>query len=389
MRSVDSVFDWLLDGVAGAKTPMDVLERMCPDLAAAGVPIERAEAFVRTLHPHIAGRSFTWRAGQANVEVTNRTYAYLQSDAIQKSALMPVFQHGEHVRRRLEGATDDPALADLTADGFTDFYAAPLTFLGGAHHGITFATKRAGGFRDDDVAALRRVVRPLARVAEILALSRTATNLLNTYVGHDAGERILAGHIQRGDTSLIHAVIWFSDLRGFTSMSSALPPVEIIRVLNDVFDCQVPAIEQHGGQVLKFMGDGLLAIFPVSAHDADDVGARCRAALDAARAAFASLDALNTRRRASGDGDVKFGVGLHLGEFAYGNIGGSGRLDFTCIGPAVNLASRLESLTGKLGRPIIASAEVAHHVGDASFESAGEHELKGVPGKVQVFAPRP
>ena len=199
---------------------------MCPSLAAAGVPIERAEAFVRTLHPHIAGRSFTWRIGQPKVEVTERTYAYLQSDAIQKGALMPVFQRGEHVRRRLAGTVDDPALAALAAEGFTDFYAAPLTFVSGAHHGITFATQRASGFSDDDIAALRKVVRPLARVGEILALLRTATNLLNTYVGHDAGERILAGHIQRGDTSLIQAVIWFSDLRGFTSMSTTLAPVQ-------------------------------------------------------------------------------------------------------------------------------------------------------------------
>jgi adenylate cyclase len=169
-------------------------------------------------------------------------------------------------------------------------------------------------------------------------------------------------------------------------MSTTLAPAEIIRVLNDVFDCQVPAIEQHGGQVLKFMGDGLLAIFPVTDVDRTK---RCNDALAAARAAFTSLDALNARRAKGGDGEVKFGVGLHIGEFAYGNIGGSGRLDFTCIGPAVNLASRLESLTGKLGHPIIASAEVAAHVGvDGTLESAGEFELKGVPGKVPVFTPR-
>jgi hypothetical protein len=143
-------------------------------------------------------------------------------------------------------------------------------------------------------------------------------------VGHDAGERILAGHIQRGDTSLIHAVIWFSDLRGFTSMSTTLPPQDIIRVLNDVFDCQVPSIEKHGGQVLKFMGDGLLAIFPVVDANAP---ARCAAAIEAARDAFAALETLNAQRKARGEPDVRFGIGLHIGEFAYGNIGGSGRLD--------------------------------------------------------------
>lgn len=386
--TVDSVFDWLVDGVRGAKTPMDVLERMCPDLHAAGVPIERVEAFVRTLHPHIAGRSFLWELGKPKVQVVERTYAYLQSDEVANSSLMPVFQEGKHVRRRLDDdvvVAGHPELARLRQEGFTDFLAAPLSFVSGTHHGITFATRRAGGYSDGDVAALTKIARPLSRIAEILALLRTATNLLNTYVGHDAGERILAGHIQRGDTSLINAVIWFSDLRGFTSMSTTLPPQDIIRVLNDVFDCQVPSIERHGGQVLKFMGDGLLAIFPVA--DDATAAAKCRGALDAARGAFAALDALNGARRSRGEAEVKFGVGLHIGEFAYGNIGGSGRLDFTCIGPAVNLASRLESLTSKLGKQVIASADVAKLVGDG-LERVGEFELKGVPGQVPVFTPR-
>lgn len=364
MPSVDSVVEWLVSGVSGAKSPVDVLARMNPDLVAAGVPIDRCEAFVRTLHPHIAGRSFVWAPGQ-NVVVSEVTYAYLHSPAV-----ADVFRTSKTARFRL--------------DGFTDAIACPMAFITGQVHAITFATRRAGGFTDDDVRAFERVLPPLSRIAEIFALARTATNLLNTYVGHDAGERILAGHIQRGDTAIIRAAIWFSDLRGFTSMSSALAPTDIIAVLNDIFDCQVPAIEKHAGEVLKFMGDGMLAIFPIVEDAAR--ARRCDDAIAAVRDAFASLDTLNGKRAGAGKDAVRFGVGLHVGEIAYGNIGGSGRLDFTCIGPAVNLAARLESLTGKLGKNVVVSEDFSR-LTSAKLEPLGPFELKGVPVAENVFAP--
>jgi len=230
------------------------------------------------------------------------------------------------------------------------------------------------------LAALARVVRPLSRVAEILALRRTAASLLTTYVGRNAGERILAGRIVRGDIETLRAVIWFSDLRGFTEMSARLPPAEIIETINQVFECQVPAIEQRGGEVLKFIGDGMLAIFPVD--ETSTPALRTAAALEAADQAFAALAALNTTRTAA----LQFGLALHLGEIAYGNIGSSNRLDFTVIGSAVNLAARLEGLTGKLGRPLLLSEALAAHA-TRPLDELGAFELKGVPGKQRVYAP--
>ncbi|HEY4221296.1 MAG TPA: adenylate/guanylate cyclase domain-containing protein, partial [Myxococcota bacterium] len=204
---------------------------------------------------------------------------------------------------------------------------------------------------------------------------------------HDAGERILAGQIQRGDTHSMRAVIWFSDLRGFTSMSSALPPATIIATLNDVFDCQVPAIELRGGEVLKYMGDGMLAIFPIVDDSDAAVRARCDEAIAAAQEAFASLDALNGRRGGKSEAPVRFGIALHIGDIAYGNIGGANRLDFTCIGSAVNLAARLETLTAKLSKNLVVSEDIARHT-TAPLDDLGLHELKGVPTPSRAFSPR-
>jgi adenylate cyclase len=383
LTRLQDIFDWLVDGAPEARTPMDVLARMNPALVAAGVPIDRCETFVRTLHPHIAGRSFLWTPG-APVSVIERTFAYLQSEEFQASVVGDVFRTGKKVRLKL-GDSACPHLKVLATEGYTALIAVPLTFKSGQVHAITFATRRPAGFSDDDERAILHVVRPLARIGEILALARTATNLLNTYVGRNAGEQILAGQVQRGDTTLIPAVIFFSDLRGFTSMSTTMEPGEIIAVLNDLFECQVPALEKHGGEVLKFIGDGMLALFPFAA-DGHDAGSACDRALDAVTESHKSLAALNERRAAKGQTPVRFGVGLHLGEVAYGNIGGAGRLDFTCIGAAVNFASRIESLSSKFGRDVVTSEKFASMT-TRPMQRVGEAEVKGVAGAVAVFAP--
>ena len=197
------------------------------------------------------------------------------------------------------------------------------------------------------------LIAPLARVAEIRAWYRVAGNLLTTYVGKNAGERVLAGHIRRGDTEAIYAAIWLSDMRGFTALADTLPPQDLVDLLNRYFDCQVPAIVDHGGEVLKYMGDGLLAIFPIGAER--DFSTICAAALAAGKDARDKIAALDTTDR-DGSG-LRFGLALHVGDVLFGNIGSGNRLDFTCIGPAVNLAARLEKLAGRLGRTILASED--------------------------------
>jgi adenylate cyclase len=386
MIDVSPIVDWLVAGVPGARGAPAVVDKLCADLRAAGIPLDRAEAFVRTLHPYIVGRSFLWRDG-GPVEVRENSYAYLNSPAFLASPAAKVFRTGQTERRRA-GEPPEPDEAPFAEwfeqAGLTDFIAAPLSFLSGEFHAITFATRRPGGFGDEDIAAVERIIAPLSRVAEILALSRTAANLLDTYVGHNAGERILAGKIRRGDMEPIFAVIWLSDLRGFTEMASAVSPGDLIRALNELFECQVGAIVRHGGEVLKFMGDGLLAIFPI-VEGGKSIGELCDTALDAAEASWRDLAELNQRRKEKQEPELRFGIGLHVGEVVYGNIGGAHRLDFTCIGNAVNLAARLEGVASKFSRPLVVSEAFAEAT-TRETELLAEVELKGVPGLQRAFA---
>jgi len=376
-----ALVDWLLDGAPGVQQPVEVAERIGVELARAGVPLDRLTVLVTTLHPTIAGRQFRWRP-ETGASFAELTFAVQMSAPFQASPIAIMMREREELRIRL----DDDALAsseatlvrDLRSEGFIDYFACPLVFTNGECHGITFATRAATGFRDVDVEMMRAIVRPLSRVAEIFALRRVATTLLDTYVGRGSGARILQGRITRGDVELVQAVIWFSDLRGFTEKSSRLQPRAIIAMLNELFDCQVPAIEAHRGEVLKFIGDGLLAIFPLGS--AEDAATRCADALAAASDAFAALDA----RNAQAADPIRFGLALHVGEVAYGNIGGASRLDFTAIGPAVNVAARLEGLTGKLDRKLVLSSELAA-AARVPLVDLGEFELKGVPGLQRVF----
>jgi adenylate cyclase len=231
------------------------------------------------------------------------------------------------------------------------------------------------------IDALGRITRPLARVVETQVLERLSINLLNTYVGRSAGERVLKGTIRRGGAETISAAIWLSDLRDSTRWAETLPPRDYLALLNEHFDCLVPAIERQGGEVLKYIGDGVLAIFPLEKRSRD---AACHAALAAERAARAATAALNARRAAAGREPIRYGLALHIGEVLYGNIGAANRLDFTAIGPAVNLVARLGALAGALGRDTLLSAEFAKHCPDAT-EPLGAHALRGIGRPADVF----
>ncbi len=384
MDHLHALFEWLLDGAPGASTSPEIVERLAVEARAGGIPLDRVAVFVSTLHPNIFGRAFYWRP-DAPVHVADLSVEQQYAPDVQQSPIGEVWRTQREFRRRLQSlvATDYTILHELIAEGFTDFVAFPLRFTSGQTHAITFATLHPGGFADDQLATLRQLMRPLARVAEIYALRRVATNLLDTYVGHNAGDRILAGRISRGDIETIHAALWFSDLRGFTQITTTQTPRETIDMLNELFECQVPAINAAGGEVLKFIGDGLLAIFPIA--DPAAAPTRCLAALEAVDAAFAAL----ARRNLAAAQPIHFGVGLHVGEVAYGNIGGADRLDFTAIGAAVNLAARLEGLTSRLGRSLVTSADFAAHLAASGrLAVLGEFELKGLQGPQRVFGAR-
>jgi adenylate cyclase len=373
---------WLIDG-APSCTPVSLLSETCERLVAAGLPLWRAGAFVKTLHPDAFGRSFIWRQG-ADVVINTADFDFPDSPQFRQSPLALLFGSGQEIRYRL----DDPATRrfplfdDLRAEGITDYVALPLLFTDGTTHASSWTTKHPDGFSEAQISVLRTIVRPFARLGEIFALRRTAATLLDTYVGNRAGERIMAGQIRRGHAETMQAAIWLSDLRGFTALSDRLAPEIVVDILNQYFDCQVPTIRQHGGEILKFMGDGLLAVFPI-AKDRGNVSEVCARVLKAAREARTNVDAM---QYPSGEGGerFRFGVALHIGGILFGNIGGPSRLDFTCIGPAVNLAARLEKIAGRLARTVVASEAFAG-AGSGDWTDLGEFPVAGFSKAARVY----
>jgi adenylate cyclase len=383
VSDLQNVTDWLIDGARSAASPPAMMAEACDRLVDAGLPLWRVGVFVRTLHPDIFGVSFVWRRG-GEVVVESADFDILDSDQYRSSPLSVLYSTEQEVRRKLSGNAGDnsPFLADMRQEGVTDYIALPVRFTDGSIHASSWTTKRPGGFSDDHIEGLRRLVLPLTRVIEIIHLRRTALNLLDTYVGNRAGERIWGGQIRRGHHDTMHAAIWLSDLRGFTALSDRLPAETVVEILNRYFDCQVAAIRAHGGEVLKFMGDGLLAVFPITEGDGN-LHQVCSGALEAARESRASV--LDMQYPI---GDVverfRFGVALHIGKILFGNIGGGNRLDFTCIGPAVNLAARLEKIAGRLNRTIVASAEFAG-ICAGGWADLGEFPIAGFAKAERVY----
>jgi adenylate cyclase len=381
MSNVRSIVAWLEDGARSAARAEDVLAELCGRLFEGGMPLWRVAVFVRTLHPDFMGRAFFWQPGE-EVRAQTASYALMETAEFRDSPVVAVYKTAQAIRRHLDDPNcpdDFPILRDLRGQGATDYIAFPLFFTDGSIHVATWTTKHKGGFTAQEFSDLESVIAPLARVAEVRALQRTTQNLLNTYIGNQAGERIMAGKIRRGDVEAIRAAIWLSDMRGFTTLSERLPPKELIDLLNRYFDAQVPTIHEGGGEVLKFMGDGLLAIFPIA--DEGDAAAVCRRALTCALTARDRIAELPRTENAEG---TRFGLALHTGEVMYGNIGGGNRLDFTCIGPAVNLAARLEKVAAKLGATIVASADFARHL-PGELVHRGEFPVAGFAAPQTVY----
>jgi len=375
--------DWLIDGGRSAASPTNFMAETCERMVAAGLPLWRVGVFVRTLHPDIYGRNFIWKPG-AEVELGTVDYKILESPDFHTSPLIIVFQQGLEVRARIDDPASKrfPIVEELRAEGVTDYVAMPLPFINGTVNASSWTTRQPGGFTDEQLAALRRVVTPLARVIEIMSLTRTAASLLDTYVGNRAGERIWGGQIRRGHTETMNAAIWLSDLRGFTALSDRLPAETVVDILNHYFDCQVAAIRTHGGEVLKYMGDWLLAVFPIDEYIGDTQQV-CGRVLDAARESRANVEALHYPNGEAIE-RFRFGVALHVGNVLYGNIGGGNRLDFTCIGPAVNLAARLEKIAGRLGRTVVASEGFAG-ICRGGWSELGEFPIAGFSKAERVY----
>jgi adenylate cyclase len=293
---------------------------------------------------------------------------------------------GETIRRRLDvpdAVLDFDILHELKAEGATDYLALPIGSAYGHNYMLSYVTDRPGGFSESEVARLLPVSQRLAIVADLHSQRAISQNLLSFYLGPKTGPRVLAGQIRRGTGEEITAVLWSSDLRGFTARSDRLSGARMITLLNTLFDAQAVAIHRHGGEILKFIGDGLLAIFPI--RDAEIAGEAARDALAAAFEALSAVRHLNDEADA-GEPPLEIVVALHVGTVIYGNIGAADRLDFTVIGPAVNLVSRLEAVAKALNRPMVVSDDFARVYGEP-LDSLGRHELRGLSVPHELFAP--
>lgn len=382
----EPVTGWLLSAGRRIGTPGELLSGLCERLVSRRLPLDRVSLHVSTLHPQVRGSRFLWQSGGGPSGELHYGRVDTAIDAAYRtSPLYVVHQTGRPIRRRLEdpaAAAEFPILADLRAEGFADYLATPLVFSSGPLQVATWSTRRSGGFSKGDIAQIESLLPALATVIETHEQRRMMRTLLETYLGRQAGRRVLNGTILRGDGETIAAALWYCDLRGFTAMSDAMARDDVIALLNDYFECMAAPVHENGGEVLKFIGDALLAIFPII--DDLDRDRACRVALVAAEAALADLQRLNDRRRQEGRPPLEVGIGLHTGAVMYGNIGAPDRLDFTVIGPAVNLVTRIEALCPTLGRTLLTSSRFASPCG-SKLVSLGRHELKGVAAPQEIF----
>lgn len=384
-HSDSDVAHWLINGTQDERFIDNIFAEMCFRLQRAGVPIKRASLHVLINHPQWLGARMMWADGMREAEIVRIDHDVRGRSEYIDSPANEIHDGATEVRENLER---DPAFGrkhavydEMRAKGLSDYVAWPIYHTLGKRHFVTFATDRRGGFDDAHLAGLFNLLPALALVSEIRVKNRLARTLLETYVGSHAGELILAGAMTRGSGMTVRAAIMICDLRDFTRISDNWPRDDVIDLLNGYFDAMSEPIARHGGEILKFIGDGLLAIFPLSQP------AACANLLRAVAEARQAVVALNEKNSETGRAPLNYGIGVHVGDVMYGNIGSRTRLDFTVIGPAVNMASRLEALTKELGRPVLLSRAFADLVGgEFDLERVGEYPVRGFNDPIELFA---
>lgn len=390
--------DWLVSQALDDVEVGEVLEGLIVRLVAAGVPLQRVFIGFLTLHPLYEGISYRWDAGHETVERT--TYLSVgsksnDSDAWDRSPFKWMLDHGvTSLRRHLIGPgalRDFPVLEEFREAGGTDYLVQITPFVTDADSQagrnrimVTYLTNRPSGFTDEDLAILSGIQRSLTVALKTRVAHEETNTILSTYLGPNAGRRVRNGQIKRGDGDATHSVIWFSDLRNSTKLADSLSEEAFLAELNAYFEATAEAVVEHGGEVLRFMGDAVLAIFPVG-EDGYDEGEACRRALEAAYDAENRVEAANHQRAQNGAPPLDFGLGLHVGKVLYGNVGIPERLEFTVIGAAANEAARIEALTKTLGRRVLMSCAFACHI-DAPLVDFGEQDLRGVGVRHRIFA---
>ena len=372
--------NWLIDEARFIDDPDIAIKGLVQHLHDAGVPLDRLSSAIPTLYAVRSGLGRSWTREDG---ISVQEFPWDSQDTYEASPYYQAHQTRDWVRFRLDEVDDDAfgIVGDLRAAGYSDYICMPVFFRDGTDGGMTYATRHPDGFSDADIAIFRTIETAIAMVLELNRVWILLRETLKMYVGEEPQSRILSGQVRRGDVVSIRSAIVFIDMRGFTSLSAGMNAEQIVELLNRFFDCVVPPIEERIGQVLKYIGDGVLAIYRAD----DDPQGACTRALHAAEEIVERVKEDQTNPDAHPAFDIK--LALHFGEVAYGNIGSGARLDYTVVGAGVNLASRLADLAGKLDRHILLSSDFAELIPGCSLTAMGEHQLRGVAEPQLVFAP--
>jgi adenylate cyclase len=384
--TIAGITEWLIGPALDVATGAQAVDELAWRIRAAGFPLARLTLHSGVLHPQFLGTSFIWWRDTGRTVQTFVDHEVRDVVLYQRNPVLRVIQGGETIRRRVDaadGELDFPILHDLKAKGCSDYLAVPIPGAHGRRYAVTFTTDHVDGFSDQQVTELTGISRRMSMACDSFGQHELTRHLLTIYLGSHAGPKVLAGQIRRGTGEELTAVLWSSDLRGFTARSDRLPGQQMIAILNALFDAQATAIHQHGGEILKFIGDGLLAIFPIdgSASPSDATHNAMAAALQA----LAAVHQLSEHPSMVGEPALQIVVALHAGAVIYGNVGAADRLDFTVIGPAVNLVSRVESVAKALDEPIVVTDDFAQTYG-GSLRSLGVHQFRGVSKPRELFS---
>ncbi len=389
---------WLIEKSLAGVGEAEIVGGFCERLVDAGMPLARAIVLVDTLHPVYEGRAFRWSPGNKHADVIEygRTRDGPNAETWRRSPLYYMLETNQSImRRRLadpsrcQETPDFPTFAELRNEGMTDYLAlvtrfAPTGVIGEMDAIYSFWTSDVvSGFDESHIVTLQALFNPLAAVLKSASLARIAATLVETYLGRDAGRRVLSGRIERGVAEQISAVLWYSDLRGYTTITDTAAPDQVIPLLNDYADVVISAVHQAGGDVLKLIGDGTLAIFREP-----DLGAASHAALNAAGAVRRSVAKLNVDRTDSGLPSTDVYLGLHVGDVFYGNVGSLDRLDFTVVGPAVNEVSRIAAMCRSAERDVLLSAAFVAAACPADRQrlvSVGRYALRGIAKAQELY----
>ena len=374
---------WMMDTGRRSNDPVRVVSYFCDTLSNAGIPLWRVNIGQRFANPLLIAWGVVWTP--EGTETYDVTHARMLTDGYVGSAFEYILQKQQPLHKSLLGldaSTEHSSYLEFAEAGGTDYYATLLDYGDGSQHGCTFATRDGDGFLPQHLQMIEATKVGLSCALEPVTMRKSTQSLLRTYLGDGPSQAVCNGTIQRGERKTLEAVVMFTDLRGFTALSDSANETEVLDALDGYFEVVVKSVEEKGGDVLKFMGDGILSIFPIE-HSRERMN-QCRQAVLAAKCVLVELAMLNETRREVQKSPLDIGIGINVGQVSYGNIGSPGRLDFTVLGSAVNVASRIEGLTKTVGNRVLMTAAVAEAAADLCVD-CGCHPVRGVKQPIKLF----